>query len=208
MRLRHKKTNFGKLADPFDVSLTFSDEMIVATTRELVPADLAQEITLSAEERAIAALEDGPAYPDEIAEATGLARSTVKNKINVLKKAGRVKITGAVRGQMEEVRLADLADLPYKGKSAKSATDEGRAKVLRLVSSSTHPRGNDSDDTSEKTVASLFADPPDWLPGQLEVYRQNPAQHIKPLCAAVAAVVLGDGARGDEVREEVEKALG
>jgi hypothetical protein len=30
---------------------------------------------------------------------------------------------------------------------------------------------------------------------------------LGPLCTAVAAEVLGDGARGGEVREEVEKAL-
>jgi hypothetical protein len=57
------------------------------------------------------------------------------------------------------------------------------------------------------TVVEFFANPPGWLPGQLKVYRQDPGRHLKPMCAAVAAVVLGDGARGDEVREEVEKAL-
>jgi hypothetical protein len=62
-----------------------------------------------------------------------------------------------------------------------------------------------SGDTS--TVAGLFANPPAWLVKQLGVYRTNPSQHLKPLCAAVAAVVLEDGARGDEVREEVEREL-
>jgi hypothetical protein len=93
VRLRHKKTNFGALVEPFDASLSFSDEMIVASTRELTPADRAQEATLNAEDRVVAALEDGSAYPDELVEATGLARSTVKNKINALKKAGRVETT-------------------------------------------------------------------------------------------------------------------
>jgi hypothetical protein len=60
-------------------------------------------------------------------------------------------------------------------------------------------------DTS--TVAGLFANPPDWLPQQLEVYRENPARHLKPLCAAVAAAVLGDDARASEVQEEVEREL-
>jgi hypothetical protein len=40
---------------------------------------------------------------------------------------------------------------------------------------------------------------------QLEVYREDPDRHLRPLCATVAAVVLGVG--GDEVREEVEKGL-
>ena len=182
VRLRHKKTNFGALVEPFDVSLSFSDEMIVASMRDLTPADRAQEATLNAEDRAAAALENGPAYPDEIAEATGLARSTVKNKINALKKAGRVETTGEIRGQMEQVQLVDSRTRPIKEKSAKSTTDTS-------------------------TVAGLFANPPAWLVTQLEVYREDPAKHLKPLCAAVAAVVLGDGALGDEVREEVEREL-
>lgn len=182
VRLRHKKTNFGALVEPFDVSLSFSDEMIVASTRELTPADRAQEATLNAEDRVVAALEDGSAYPDELVEATGLARSTVKNKINALKKAGRVETTGEIRGQMEQVQLVDSRTRPIKEKSAKPTPDTS-------------------------TVPGLFADPPDWLVTQLKVYRKNPARHKNPLCAAVAAVVLGDGGRAPEVADEVERAL-
>jgi hypothetical protein len=56
-------------------------------------------------------------------------------------------------------------------------------------------------------LALVFANQPGWLSTQLKVYRENPEKHIKPLCAAVAAVVLGDGARGDEVRDEVERII-
>ena len=206
VRLRHKKTNFGTLAEPFDVSLSFSDEMIVAKTRELTPADRAGESTLNADERVEAALEDGPAYPDEIAETTGLARNTVKNKINALKKDGRVEVTGEVRGQMERVRLvekrerprkdgagsADLADSPYKGKSAKSTP---------VQSADSGPDDGDN----QTTVAALFADPPEWLATQLELYREDPERHLKPLCVVVAATVLGDGLRWEEVAGEVER---
>jgi hypothetical protein len=182
VRLRHKKTNFGALCDPFDVTLEFSGEEITASVRELTSSDRAQEATLNARDRVLAALEDSPAYPDELVEFTGLARSTIKNEVNKLKKAGRVEATGEVKGQMEEVRLADSRTRSIKEKSTKSTTDT-------------------------TTVAGLFANPPDWLITQLGVYRINPGQHLNPLCAAVAAVVLGDGARGPEVREEVEKAL-
>jgi hypothetical protein len=164
------------------VSLSFSDEMIVASTRDLAPADRAQEATLNAEDRVVAALEDGPAYPDEIADTTGLARGTVKNKITSLKKAGRVETTGEIRSQMEQVRLVAPRHRPIKG-SAVSATHD------------------------KSTVASLFADPPDWLVTQLKVYRKNPARHKNPLCAAVAAIVLGGGGRAPEVADEVERAL-
>jgi hypothetical protein len=58
------------------------------------------------------------------------------------------------------------------------------------------------------TVADFFADPPEWLLKQLEVYRKDPTRHLKPLCATVAAVVLGDGLRGDDVRAEVQRILG
>jgi DNA-binding transcriptional ArsR family regulator len=183
VRLRHKKTNFGALCDPFDVTLTFSAEEISASVVELTSADRAQEATLNARDRVLAALEDGSVYPDDLVESTGLARSTIKNEINKLKKAGRVETTGKVRGQMEEVRLADSRTRPIKEKSAKSTIDTS-------------------------TVAGLFADPPDWLRRQLEVYREDPARHIRPLCASVAAVVLEDGSLAAEVRQEVEKELG
>src|SRR5215217_2423673 len=62
-------------------------------------------------------------------------------------------------------------------------------------------------DDSYASVEALFTDPPEWLPKQLKLYRQNPEKHIKPLCTAVAALVLGAGLRNDEVRKEVEREL-
>jgi hypothetical protein len=106
----------------------------------------------------------------------------VKNKITALKKAGRVETTEEIRGQMERVRLVAPRHRPIKG-SAASATHD------------------------KSTVAGLFADPPEWLVRQLKVYRKDPDRHLQPLCATVAAVVLGDGVRGDEVRGELEKVL-
>ncbi len=184
VRLRHKKTNFGALCDPFDVTFAFAGEEISASVVELTPADRAREATLNARDRVLAALEDGSAYPDDLVDSTGLARSTIKNEINKLKKAGRVEKTGEVRGQMEEIRLADSRTRPIKEKSTKSTSRE-----------------------PARTVAGLFANPPDWLLTQLELYRGHPERHVKPLCSAVAAVVLGDGTRGGEVREEVEEEL-
>jgi hypothetical protein len=105
----------------------------------------------------------------------------VKNKINALKKAGRVTTTGKVQGQMEQVALVDPRTRPIKDRSAKSATTP--------------------------TVKELFADPPNWLTLQVAKYRGDPGRHIEALCAAVAAVVLDDPMRGSEVREEVKQAL-
>jgi DNA-binding transcriptional ArsR family regulator len=184
VRLRHKKANFGALCDPFDVTLTFSEEKISASVRELAAVDRAQETTLNSRDRVLAALEDEPAYPDELVEATGLTRGTIQNAITALKKAGRVEPIGATKGQMEQVRLVAPAARPIKG-SAASAT----------------PR------EAPKTVAELFARPPLWLHKQIEMYRRDPDNRIRPLCAAVAAEILGEPMRGPEVREEVEREL-
>src|SRR5215211_5860328 len=86
-------------------------------------------------------------------------------------------------------------------------------KTLTLVNSLT--QGGDSEPVTSgskpgerrPSVVELFDNPPTWLPTQLAIYSENPKRHIKPLCSAVAAVVLGDGLRADEVRGEVEREL-
>jgi DNA-binding MarR family transcriptional regulator len=191
VRLRHKKTNFGALVEPFDVSLSFSDEMIVATTRDLTPSDRAQESTLNSKDRVLAALEEGPAYPDELVETTGLTRSTVKNAITALKKASQVEITGETRNQMEQVALVAR---PIKEKATRATPKE----PTLLVS---------DDHIDPSTVAGLFANPPSWLPTQIKKYREDPDLHFQPLCTAVAAVILEDGLRWEEVAEEVKREL-
>jgi hypothetical protein len=105
VRLRQKKHNFGPLAEPFGVKLSFSEEAVTLEAVELKAAELAEEATLTAPERVKLALEDGPAYPWEIAEATGVALKTVKNVLTGLRKQGVVEPTGETEGQAEQVRL-------------------------------------------------------------------------------------------------------
>jgi hypothetical protein len=105
VRLRQKKHNFGPLAEPFSVKLTFSDEAVTLEAVKLKASDLAEEATLTAPERVKLALEDGPAYPWEIAETTGVQLKTVKNVLTGLRKQGVVEPTGATEGQAEQVRL-------------------------------------------------------------------------------------------------------
>lgn len=105
VRLRHKKHNFGPLAEPFEVKLTFTEEAVALEALNLSAADLADEGTLSAKERVRLALKEGPAYPAEIADATDLALKTVKNKLSELRKAGEVEPTGTMDGQAEQVSL-------------------------------------------------------------------------------------------------------
>jgi hypothetical protein len=91
-------------------------------------------------------------------------------------------------------------DLRPSPEVSKQAQKNGSALQTKTGAKPTGVR-----DTS--TVAGLFANPPEWLPTQLEKYRENPELHFKPLCVAVAAAVLGDGVRGEEVCEEVEREL-
>jgi hypothetical protein len=106
VRLRQKKHNFGPLAEPFGVKLSFTEETISLEAVELDASELAEEATLNATDRVKLALEGGPAYPWEIAEQTGLAIKTVKNVLTGLRKQEVVEPTGEVENRTERVRLS------------------------------------------------------------------------------------------------------
>jgi RecA-family ATPase len=94
IRLRHKKHNFGPLAEPFEAKLTFSEDAVTFEPVRLDASDLAEEETLNAIDKVRLALEEGPAYPAELAKTTGLAEKTVKNKLTELRRTGEVQPTG------------------------------------------------------------------------------------------------------------------
>jgi DNA-binding transcriptional ArsR family regulator len=105
--LRQVKHNFGPLADPFGVELTFAEEMVTVEHAELEASAMAEEQTLNAADRIVYALKDGPAYPDEIMDVTGLAQGTVKVTLSGLRKAGKVEPTGeSGKWGAEQVRLS------------------------------------------------------------------------------------------------------
>jgi hypothetical protein len=114
VRVRHKKSNFGARLDPFGVRLEFGTEKYTATPIELDDADLATETTLNSKDRVIKALQAGPAFPDDLAEMTGLAHGTVINCLTQLKRAGKVETTGEMKGKAQEVR-ATPSPLLIKG---------------------------------------------------------------------------------------------
>ena len=114
VRIRQKKHNFGPLAEPFGLKLAFSEDSVALDAVELDAVELAQEATLNASDRVKLALEDGPAYPWEIAEATGLAVKTVKNTLTGLRKQEVVESTGETESRTEQIRLSVPASLPYK----------------------------------------------------------------------------------------------
>jgi hypothetical protein len=111
VRLRQKKHNFGPLAEPFGVKLSFSEEAVSLEAVELDASELAEEATLNATDRVMLALESGPAYPWEIAENTGLAIKTVKNALTGLRKQEIVEPTGEIVSRTERVRLSVPASL-------------------------------------------------------------------------------------------------
>ena len=114
LRLRHKKHNFGPLAEPFGATLTFAEDEVALEPIELEASELAEEATLNAADRVKLVLEQGPAYPWEIAEFTGLAVKTVKNTLTGLRKQGLVEPTGETENRTERVQLSVPASLPYK----------------------------------------------------------------------------------------------
>jgi DNA-binding transcriptional ArsR family regulator len=103
--LRQKKHNFGPLATPFGTKLEFGEEQVTLHAKELDAAELAEEGTLNAADRIKLALEDGPAYPEELAEYTGINIKTVRNTLSTLRGAGEVEGTGEREGRSEQVRL-------------------------------------------------------------------------------------------------------
>jgi hypothetical protein len=178
IRVRQTKTNFGPKIDPIGVRFTFEEKKVSMGGYDLPDEELLEEESRPVKERILIALRLEGATNKQLQQITGASEGTVRNKLSELVGTGEV------------------------------VGDGRRPTTYDLVSSSPeHPRGSDSDDTSKTTVAGLFADPPAWLVRQLAVYREDPARHFKPLCSAVAAVVLEDGARASEVQEEVEGEL-
>lgn len=113
IRLRQKKHNFGPLAKPFGVKVSFSEEAVGFQAVELGAAELAQEATLTATERVKLALANGPAYPWEAAEMIEVPLKTVKNALTGLRKQGVVEATGEKDGRADQVRLIVPTSQPY-----------------------------------------------------------------------------------------------
>ena len=133
VRLRQKKHTFGPLAEPFGVKLSFSEEAVTLEAVELKAAELAEEATLTAPDRVKLALEDGPAYPWEIAEITGVPLKTVKNVLTGLRKQGMVEPTGKTEGQAEQVRLGVPRPNVYKKGTRDTNVIQSERQVFELA---------------------------------------------------------------------------
>jgi hypothetical protein len=134
VRLRQKKHNFGPLAEPFGVKLSFTEEAVKLEAIELDASELAEEATLNATERVKLALENAPAYPWEIAEHTGLAVKTVKNVLTGLRKQGVVEPTGEVENRTQQLRLTVPASLSlYRDGDGDDSNIQSQQVVFELA---------------------------------------------------------------------------
>jgi hypothetical protein len=180
IRVRQTKTNFGPKVEPIGLKITFGEKKVSMDTFELPDVELIEEESKPVRDRILGALEIGSGTNNDLQRLTGASAGTIRNNLSQLIQEGLVVEEG----------------------------HQGRQKVYALLSSSLNNSTRPSDDDNKpETVAALFASPPNWLTTQLRVYWQDPDRHFKPLCTAVAAVVLGDGNRRPEVIEEVKAAL-
>jgi biotin operon repressor len=72
---------------------------------ELTQADLAEEDSVPVIKRIFTELQDGPKYPDELADALGVEVKTVKNRLSTLRKEGKIEDTGEKYKQARQVSL-------------------------------------------------------------------------------------------------------
>jgi hypothetical protein len=80
------------------------------------------------------ALENGPAYPWEIAEHTGLAVKTVKNVLTGLRKQEVVEPTGEVENRTQQVRLCVPASLSlYRDGDGDDSEIQSQREVFELA---------------------------------------------------------------------------
>ena len=208
VRLRQKKHNFGPLAEPFGVKLSFSEEAIGLEAVELDASELAEEATLNATDRVKLALKGGPAYPWELAEATGLAVKTVKNALTGLRKQGVVEPTGETENRTERVRLSVPASLSLKGDGTRDDGARPLSEDLKPGESATlmELQVRRTRIPSPASVRELLSGPPNWLQDQISHCREQDcsANQLKALAAAVAAHLYEDSTRGAEILPEIE----
>jgi hypothetical protein len=134
VRLRQKKHNFGPLAEPFGVKLTFTEQAVSLEAIELDASELAEEATLNSTDRVKLALQNGPAYPWELAESTGLALKTVKNVLTGLRKQQVVEPTGEVENRTQQVRLSVPASLSlYRDGDGDDSNIQSQREVFELA---------------------------------------------------------------------------
>ncbi|GAA2343694.1 Cd(II)/Pb(II)-sensing metalloregulatory transcriptional regulator CmtR [Saccharopolyspora halophila] len=87
--------------------------MLTCETREAAIARLGRAMADPTRCRILVALQEGPAYPAQLAERLGLSRSNVSNHLSCLRGCGLVVATYAgrkVRYELSDIHLAHALD--------------------------------------------------------------------------------------------------
>jgi hypothetical protein len=117
--VRQNKTNFGPEQRPFKVEVTFEEDKTILERVELEEEELRTENSINATDRILLTLLDGPAYPGDLTEKTGIA--STRNVLSKLRKEELIEETGEVEEtggrQTAQVRL----------------TDKGRARANKIL---------------------------------------------------------------------------
>jgi DNA-binding transcriptional ArsR family regulator len=103
VNLRHTKSNFGTRKDEISVQLSFDEDVV--RVEKLSDLILQPEPVPAREEVLEALRHRGAMYPEEIAEATGLDKKTVQNRLSELRKEKLVVNTGERRERAHRVDL-------------------------------------------------------------------------------------------------------
>ena len=230
IRVRQHKTNF-KPTKPFGVRFTFDEKKVSVESIELPDTELVDETYIPVKDRILAALKPGEATIKELAQFTGAEVGTIRNKLSELIGEGKVEDAG-YRGREKLYKLPSEAGDDFVTREESEKGEKRPYPSDSLLSSSGNAYRESTDDDNENeaqsrssqnkvsqareaelqgtpaSVAGFFANPPDWLPRQLEIYRQDPKRHFRPLCVAIAAVVLEDGDHWEQVAEEVAQKVG
>jgi AAA domain len=188
IRVRVPKINFEP-PEPFGISITFEPEKVSIETRILPDEELLDEEREPLDKRVYAALVTEPLSVIDLVRITGAVEGSVRNTLSRLMRENRVESTTA------RPKLYYRVDGPHPSEARPNEHNHHRPTP-----------GVSGDDYV--SVADFFANPPSWLSGQLEKYRENPEAHFGPLCAAVAGALDDRGQlRPEEVAEAVREEV-
>jgi DNA-binding transcriptional ArsR family regulator len=180
--VRQTKSNFGPRIEPVGLRFTFAEKRVEMKPYALPDVELLEEQSKPVKERIVAALEIESMTVHELEKQTGASRGTIYNRLSELQDEGKVREEG------------------YRG----------RSKIYGLFSSSPSPYTQGDDENEQlryESVSALFAHPPGAFVAQLGKYYEDPDRHFGAVCAAVAAMVLGDALAKEDVADEVREEL-
>jgi hypothetical protein len=232
IRVRVPKINFEP-PDPFGISITFGGDSVAIETRMLPDEELLDEEREPLDKRVYAALATEPLSVIDLVRITGAVEGSVRNTLSRLMRENRVESTtarpklyyridgpspdgdepkGPPEGEDFVTRERGENPTPEYNHHQPSLGGDGDDYIRERAQAPTKQNKGAQAEKAElqgspPTVAEFFANPPSWLPGQLEKYRENHELYFESLCAAVEAAMEDEGSHVEDVKEEVRQEL-